>query len=229
MGRGRRFGRGDEQQGRGSRRVPGSLLGNHGPLGNQGLWLYRAVRGLRPDRNPLRRRTDRVETCLLAGLFVAAAAGAPFAAHAASQASYAEALRLQQEQTASRHQVGAALTQAATTVSGYALSTLVLTPATWMSAGGVRRSGEVPAEPDSPRGTVVQVWTDGNGYLVSPPLAASQVAGQADAAIVGTIAGIAVVYVAGAGAIRLVMNRRRMAAWDADWLATARTWNHQSW
>jgi hypothetical protein len=39
----------------------------------------------------------------------------------------------------------------------------------------------------------------------------SQVAGQADAAMVGTIAGIAVVYVAAAGAIRLVMNRRRMA------------------
>jgi hypothetical protein len=223
MGLGGRFGRGDEWQRRGSRRAPGN------PLGNQGLWLYRAVRGLRPDRNPLRRGTDRVETCLLAGLFVAAAAGAPFAAHAASRASYANALRVQQEQTASRHEVGAVLTQAATTLSGYTLSVGVLTQATWTSAGGVRRSGEVPAEPGSPRGTVVMVWTDESGYLVSPPLAASQVAGQADATTVGTIAGIAVVYVAGAGAIRLVANRRRMAAWDADWLATARVWNRQSW
>ena len=49
----------------------------------------RVLRGLWPDRNPLRRTTDRVETCLLAGLFVAAAAGAPFAAQAASHAEYA--------------------------------------------------------------------------------------------------------------------------------------------
>src|ERR1700753_1798194 len=38
-----------------------------------GPWLGRQVRGLRPDRNPLRRGTDRLETCLLAGLLAAAA------------------------------------------------------------------------------------------------------------------------------------------------------------
>jgi hypothetical protein len=196
----------------------------------QGLWLHRTVRGAWPDRNPLRRGTDRLETCLLVGLFVAAAAGAPFAAQAASHASYVDALHARQEQLATRHQVGAVLTQAADPVSGYALSTSVLTKATWTSVTGVRRSGEVPAEPGSPKGTTVTVWTDdGSGYLDSPPLTVTEAAGQADAAMVGAITGTAIAYVAGTGAIRQLLNRRRMAAWEADWLTTAQTWNHQSW
>jgi hypothetical protein len=29
--------------------------------------------------------------------------------------------------------------------------------------------------------------------------------------------------------VRRVFNRRRMAAWDADWVVTARVWNRQRW
>lgn len=188
------------------------------------------IRGARPDRNPLRRGTDRLEACLLGGLFVAAVAGAPFAVQAASHAADESALHLRQEQLATTHQVPAVLTQAAGTVSGYTLGTSVPAPATWSSADGVRQSGEVPAPPGSPKGTVVGIWTDdASGYLVNPPLTLAEVAGQADTAIVGAIAGIGVVYLSSAAAIRLVMNRRRMAAWDADWLATAPMWNRQSW
>src|ERR1700733_14482493 len=89
---------------------------DHGPgrvPGHQDLWLYRAVRGARPDGNPLRRRMDRLETCLLAGLFVAAAAGAPFAAQAAGRAWYADAAHTRQAQLATRHEVTAVLAQSA--------------------------------------------------------------------------------------------------------------------
>lgn len=196
----------------------------------QGCWLYRAVRGARPDRNPLRRGTDRLETYLLAGLFAAVAAGTPFAAQAASHSAYASALRAQQEQLATTHLVRAVLTQDAAPASGYALNVNVLTPATWTSVTGKHRSGMVPAEPGSLKGVAVSVWADdGSGYLESPPLSASEVAGQADAAVAGAFAGIAAVLVAGTGAIRQLMHRRRMAAWEADWLATAPTWNRQSW
>jgi hypothetical protein len=200
-----------------------------GITGNDGRWLWRTVRGLRPDRNPLRRRTDRVEACLLAGLFAAGAAAVPFAAQAASRAAYLSALHARQEQLAGRHQVQAVLTEAAGHVGGYALTTAVLAKASWTSADGVRRSGEVPARPDSPAGTVVPVWTDPNGYLASPPLMMSEVTGDADTARAGAVAGVVVVCVAGAAATRQLVNRRRMAAWEADWLLTARTWNRQRW
>jgi hypothetical protein len=190
--------------------------------------LHRAVRGLRPDRNPLRRTTDRLETYLLAGLFIAAAAGAPVAAEAASHAAYTGALHAQQEQLATRHQVPAVLTTVAQGISGYSLSTDVPAQAAW-TVGGVHRSGQVPAPPGSPAGTVVTVWTDGSGNLVSPPLTAGEVAGQADMSMVGAIVGVGIVYLAGTAATRRVLNRRRMAAWEADWLATAGTWNRQRW
>jgi hypothetical protein len=192
-------------------------------------WLRRTVRGRRLDRNPLRRGTDRLETCLLAGLFVAVAAATPFAAQAAARASYASGLHARQEQLATRHEVRAVLTRGAVAAGGYLLATEVPASATWMSVGGTRRSGEVPAEAGSRAGTAVVVWTDGSGYLVSPPLEVAQVAGGADAALVGAVAGAAVAYLAVAAAIRHLLNRRRMAAWDADWLATARVWNRPSW
>jgi len=195
----------------------------------QGCWLLRAIRGARPDRNPLRRGTDRLETCLLIGLFAVMAAVTPFAARWAGHASYAAALQARQEQLADRHQAQAVLTRNAGPVSGYSITAYVLTPATWTSVTGVRRSGEVPAGPGSLKGTSISVWTDRNGYLDSPPLAASETASQADAATVGVIVAGGVVFITGAAAIRQLVNRRRMAAWDADWVITAPTWNRQSW
>jgi hypothetical protein len=197
--------------------------------GHQELWLCRAARGARPDRNPLRRCTDRLETCLLAGLFVAAAAWAPFAAQAAGHAWYADATHTRQAQLAVRHEVTAVLAQSASVIGEYTLSSQVPTLARWTSAGGAHRAGDVPAVAGSPTGTLVHVWTDANGYLVSPPLTVTQVADQADAARVTAIGGIIVGYMASTLAIRQLLNRRRMAAWDADWLATARVWNRQTW
>ncbi len=196
----------------------------------QGRWSRRLLRGLRPDRNPLRRTSDRVETYLLAGLFVAAAAGAPFAAQAASHAAYTAALRAEQAQLATRHQVRAVLTQAAgTTDNGYGLSNLVPARAAWTSVTGAKRTGQILAESGTPKGTSVTIWTDTAGNLASPPLQPSQVTGQGDVAAFGAIAGIGVLYLCGTGVVRYVLYRRRMAAWDADWAVTAKTWNRQRW
>jgi hypothetical protein len=195
-----------------------------------GRWPARVLRGLRPDRNPLRRTHDRVETCLLAGLFLASAAAAPFAVQAASDAAYAGALHAQEVQLATRHQVGAVLTHAAgATDNGYSPSAYVPAPATWTSVTGVRRTGLVIAPVDSAKGSTVTVWTDAAGNTVSPPLLTSQVAGQGDLGTAGAIAGIGALYLCEAVIVRRVVNRRRMAAWDADWVVTARAWNRQRW
>ena len=79
------------------------------------------------------------------------------------------------------------------------------------------------------KGTPVAIWTDASGYLGSPPLAVSEVASQADAATTGVIVVAGVAYLASAAAVRQLLNRRRMAAWDADWAATAPAWNRQRW
>jgi hypothetical protein len=192
--------------------------------------VRRHARGLLPDRNPLRRRTDRVEAYLLAGLFVAAAAGAPLAAQAASRAAYSSALRTQQEQLATRQQVKAKLTEAAgSAMNGYTLNEYVPTMATWKSATGKPGSGHVLAQTGSAEGSPVTVWVAPNGDLASPPLTVAQVAGQGDAGALGAVAGVIVAFLTGTGVVRYVMYRRRMAAWEADWLLTAPMWNRQSW
>jgi hypothetical protein len=197
---------------------------------NEGRWLRRTVRGLRPDRNPLRRTSDRVETCLLAGLFAATAVGAPFAVHAASDAAYGAALRTEHAQLAARHEVRAVLTQVAgSTASDYTLSTEVPVRVSWTSVTGVKRTGEVLALAGSAKGSKVTIWTDDQGNLTSPPLQPTQVTGQGEVAELGACVGIAALFLSEAALVRYVMNRRRMAAWDADWAVTAQVWNRQSW
>jgi len=205
-------------------------MGRFGQAGNmQGRWYCRLVRGFLPDRNPLRRACDRVETFLLAGLFAAAVVAAPFAAQAASHAAYSGALRAQHAQLAARHQVPAVLTQAAgSTVSGY-LGALIPVQATWTSVTGVKRAGQVMATAGSAKGSTVIVWTDAAGNLTNPPLQPSQVTGQGYMAALGAIVGVGAVYLCATVGMRRVLNRRRLAAWAADWAVTARAWNRQRW
>ena len=196
----------------------------------QSRWLGRLIRGLRPDRNPLRRTLDRVESYLLAGLLVAALAGAPFAAQAASHAAYAGALRAEQAQLATRHQVRATLTgPAGNNNSTYTLSAEVPVQAAWTTPAGERRTADILALAGTPKGAAVMVWTDAQGNLSSPPLQPSQVAGQGDVAALGAIVAVAALYLCATGIVRSVMYRRRMAAWAADWAVTAEIWNRQRW
>lgn len=69
----------------------------------------RAVRGLWPDRNPLRRTIDRVEAVVAGGLVAAFMAGAPLAAVAAGHAAYSIGSRTAHAQQAAWRQVPAVL------------------------------------------------------------------------------------------------------------------------
>jgi hypothetical protein len=181
----------------------------------------RLVRGLWPDRNPLRRRSDRAEAGIVALLLAGLLAGAPGAALAAGSWAYGVGIRAEQSQQAGRHQVQATLLEAAPA----ALGQLVLVQARWAAPDGTPRSGQVtvPAA-GMPAGSTVPVWTDASGRLQAPPLRHSTVITVA--VLAGTWTAIIVCLLL-AGAWRLargVLRRRRMAAWEADWRATAPRW-----
>jgi hypothetical protein len=78
----------------------------------------RAVRGLWPDNNPLRRTIDRAEAVVVAGLAAAFLAGVPLAAVAAGHYAYGYASRTAAAQRAACHQVPAKLLTAVP-ASGY--------------------------------------------------------------------------------------------------------------
>ena len=191
--------------------------------------LGRFVRGRRLDRNPLRRPSDRAESAVLAVLVIAFILTAPFAALVCGAWVHAIAHRVQVTQQASRYQVPAVVLQVphGTQAAGYA----ALAPeaqARWTAPDGKVVSVEVPAPAAAAVGTVLRVWVTRDGQLTDAPLQDTQVAGQADlAATFGVVALAATLTVTGVLA-RRALDKRRMAAWDADWQITGRRWTHRA-
>lgn len=141
----------------------------------------RMVRGLWPDRNPLRRTVDRVEGVILGALAVAFLAGAPLAAVAAGHIAYGIGSRTVHAQRAAWHQVPAVVL---TTIppSGYIYQATVW--ASWTAPAGGPRAGLVAAPPHARPGGSVLVWVDATGQLTGPPLQPSQVRSQAQLAAI---------------------------------------------
>jgi hypothetical protein len=187
-------------------------------------WIARVVRGLWPDRNPLRRRIDRIEAAAVCGLAVAFLAGAPLAAVGAHHIAYTLGARTLQAER-SWHRVPAVLLADAP-VSGYAAAA-ALVPARWTApGGGGSRTGTVYAPPGATSGSTVTVWVDGSGNAASaPPLRLSQVRTQAVLAAVFAALLVSQLLLAAGAAVHWWLARRRDAAWDAEWQATEPRWS----
>ena len=181
----------------------------------------RGLRRLWPDRNPLRRAVDRVEAVIMAALLAAFLIGAPLMALAAGQWSYAAGLRVQHAQAAWRSVPAVLLAGASSQdYSGYE----PLVPARWTTPSGAQRRGDVYAPPGAKAGSTVAVWIDASGRLTDPPLRHDQVLAQA-AIYALTAPAVLGLVLAGVGLIiHYRLDSRRLAAWDADWLATEPRW-----
>jgi hypothetical protein len=188
-------------------------------------WATRLVRGLWPDRNPLRRTLDRVEGVVVGGLVVAFLAGAPLAAIGAWQFAYGIGARTARAQEASWHRISAVLLAASPTYgySGYE----PLVRARWTARGGAPRTSAVPAPPGTTAGRTVSVWVDAAGRLTGPPLQPRQVRGQAVMAAVLAPVVLGEVLLCAGQLVHYLLGRRRLAAWEADWRATGPHWTRQ--
>jgi hypothetical protein len=187
-------------------------------------------RGARPDRNPLRRGSDRVETFIVGSLLVAAVAGAPVAAMAGNHWAYDSARQVATAERQTSYEVKAQLLAVPpTSPGGYSVSSLVAARARWTAHSGTARTGEIPVPADSVVGEAIPIWTDTAGNLTSAPLTRAEVADQGTfGTIVAIVLTLLTAFVA-AGITRFVMNRRRMAAWAADWAVTGPKWISQRW
>jgi len=186
-------------------------------------FLGRLVRGRRLDRNALRRGSDRAETAMLGVLLAAFLAGAPFAAHLAGSWTYAAATKEAQAQQAALRQVPATLLQAAgpwSVSEGGAEA-----QARWKAPDGQTRTGQIFVTSGAPAGSTVMVWVDQAGHLTDSPLQHIQVTGRANMARGLAVAGLAVTLIALGWAARWALDRRRLAAWDTEWLATEPRWS----
>jgi hypothetical protein len=85
-------------------------------------------------------------------------------------------------------------------------------------------TGLVPVIEGMVVGARVSVWATQDGQLTGPPVGNSQVIART---VVGAVSGVTAVAVALALAgllVRLSLNRRRMAGWEADWRAVGPRW-----
>jgi hypothetical protein len=188
--------------------------------------LGRLMRRWRLDRNPLRRAADRVEALLLTALIAAFVVGAPLAAVAAGQAEAAAARHVEQVE-ASWRQVSAVLLRNAPdpvpAMSQASIAPLVL--AQWRAPDGGTRMGGVFAQPGARAGSTVRIWVTGRGQRMPSPLVATDVTTRV--ALVASLATAATaVVLALLGLVtRWLLDRRRLAAWDARWAVTEPQWS----
>jgi len=183
----------------------------------------RSVRGLWPDRNPLRRAVDRVEAMVAGGLVVAFLVGAPLATVAAGHVAYDVGSRAAHAQQATWRQVPAVL--AATAPAAGFRQDQVSVQASWTAPDGTRHVGAVLAPPGTSAGRAVMVWVDVAGRLTGhPPLQLAQVRSQAALATMLTPLAVGFILLCAGLLAHAVLGRRRRAAWDADWQVTEPHW-----
>ena len=185
----------------------------------------RLARRLGLDGNPLRRRTDKIAARLAALLLAVFLIGAPLLSLAAvgwaGRAGAAE-----QQAARSWRQVSAVLLQAAPApaAGGVGYSWV---RARWTAPDGRARAGLILMSVGLAAGRTVPLWVDAPGSPTRSPLNhRAVVAREAVAAVVATVAlGIALLCLAWAG--RWVLDRRRLADWEAAWAGVGPQWTRR--
>jgi len=172
--------------------------------------------------NKLRRSSDRTEAvivALLSAAFLCAVAIAPYFGMRVSQWERARAAQL--------HHAVAVLSQAGPPSSywfGYGQ-----VAARWQVPDGQWRSGTLTTEAapgifNAPAGARVQVWLTGSGEPADPPKSRSDLVSGDVIVAVATACGAGVVLIICYWLCRLVLDRRRLAAWESDWALTGPRW-----
>ena len=177
------------------------------------------------DGNPLRRRTDRIESALRLLLVLAFVAASPLLAGLAGRWAQAAGQReLRQQQ--SWQQVNAVLLRSVPQpfYSSGSMATYWV-PGRWQAPSGARRTGEVPAPAGLLVGEQIKIWVNQAGRLTGHrPLSSHVVSLRKAMAELAAAGGLAIALAIAFGLIRWHLNRRRLASWATEWAAFGPRW-----
>lgn len=197
-------------------------------------WLARTGRPARLarqmglGRNPLRRRTDRIEALISAVLLALFLVGAPLLGTSLGRWVHQGGLSEQRAQQ-SWHQTPARLLATAPPAPRYAFRlswrNAVPVRARWSGPGGQPRSGEVSAPPGSRAGQLVKVWVDGSGRVTGPPLRGAELTRRVAGAEVLAPLALGVVLLMVGFVVRWLLNRRRLRDWEVGWASIGPRWS----
>ncbi|MFE0191151.1 hypothetical protein [Streptomyces sp. NPDC058989] len=192
----------------------------------------RAMRGVwRWRRNPLRRRTDRIEAWLALAAALLIAFGAPAAGWFTGRAAHGallETVRLQYQQshlvwaTVDRLVSRAPLDPDPETSSQRDAHLRVI--ARWTAVDGSSHSGQLAAPRPVESGERFRIWTDDRGRVMPRPMDVDTAGTHAVLAGLGTTAAVGALI---EGCRRLVVGQlmaRRFRRWDAEWERAGQDW-----
>jgi hypothetical protein len=189
----------------------------------------RLARRLGIDGNPLRRRSDVVAAWLLPVAIVLFFGLCP--------AIYAViGMRVRADNAAVRsaeatwHHASAELLEAAPgpQQTGSGSNTWTVLAPIRLVVDGRAYDASYPVAAGTPADSQVQVWLNRTGSLEVPPLSAAQADDRVLADTLVALAAFAVLLAGGAWGIRRVLDRRRLAGWEAEWLAVGPRWSRQA-
>ncbi len=192
-----------------------------------GQKLSSLARSVGWGRNPIRRSSDRLEGIALLAALALAVAAVPLAM-AIGAWSYQHNLAVSAEQTAAGRPVAATLTHdAPVTFQGESVIQVPVR-ARWTYPPGSRHTGVVKGAEGSRAGTTVRIWTTPTGALTNAPLSPDQAWTRGGMTVIATMGGVLALLAAAVAFVHWRLNRKRYAAWDAEWQRIAPRWNQRT-
>jgi hypothetical protein len=184
----------------------------------------RFVRSLGLDRNPMRRRVDRVQTVIMAVLLLVFLIAGPWLTFVAASKAYTVGARTERLQHAQRHSVVATvLTKGGLGADDTGRGVRQTVSAAYTERG-VRHTVRIPQLPGDKPGAHRAIWIDRSGHVTGRPRDHTQTATDTGLAAIFMLAGVALPLLGLRALIRYRLDRLRYQQWDADWAQTAPRW-----
>lgn len=179
------------------------------------------------DGNPLRRRIDKISVLGTAGLLAVFLAGAPVASVAVANAVAVTATAEQHVQRTWR-EVQAVLEQKAPFPPGeYYGSYNSWAWARWTTPAGHPMRGLIAARAGARAGTRTPIWIRPSGRWAGTPLSRASAQLRVWLAVVATVILLAAVLTCASATVWRLLDRRRLAGWEAGWKAVGPQWTKQ--
>ena len=186
----------------------------------------RLARRLGLDGNPLRRRTDKIAACLAVLLVAVFLIGAPMVSMAAIGWT-SRVAGAGQQAARSWRQVPAVVYKLAPPTAASELDGYSWVVARWTAPDGQARAGQLAVSGAVAVGQTIRLWVNQAGTPADPPPSHGLVVlDESETAALAVIAlGAVLLGLACAG--RWVLDRRRLAHWEAGWAAVGPQWTRR--
>ncbi|MGX1775733.1 Rv1733c family protein [Nocardia brasiliensis] len=184
----------------------------------------RTCRRVGLDRNPMRRREDRVQTWVAAGLLLLFVLLVPLLVLTVGATVYRTETAAVQAEIAELHRV-----EAVVTATGKAPLYAPIMPAkvAWTDADGIAHTEDYQSTTVVEPGQNVTIWLNGAGRIVEPP-SETQALSKAVLLTGGALFGAVTVLAGCYFGLRHRLDRKRLRMWEMEWATADLRWGSHS-